>query len=60
MVLVMMGTTALIFMLGSRVLPLMYISDAAVVDIAAHLLIIAAFFQLFDGAQVVDRVSSVV
>jgi len=33
-------------------LPLMYISDPAVVDVAAHLLIIAAFFQLFDGTQV--------
>ncbi|ACU64638.1 MATE family efflux transporter [Chitinophaga pinensis] len=53
MVLVMMGTTALIFMLGCRLLPLMYISDPQVVDIAAHLLIIAAFFQLFDGTQVV-------
>ncbi|SFO23896.1 multidrug resistance protein, MATE family [Chitinophaga sp. YR627] len=53
MVLVMMGTTALIFMLGCRLLPLMYITDPQVVDIAAHLLIIAAFFQLFDGTQVV-------
>jgi MATE family multidrug resistance protein len=53
MVLVMMGITALIFMAGSRLLPLMYISDPAVIDIAAHLLIIAAFFQLFDGTQVV-------
>ena len=53
MVLLMMSTTALIFMLGSRLLPLMYINDQAVVDIAAHLLIIAAFFQLFDGTQVV-------
>ncbi|SHM19134.1 MATE family efflux transporter [Chitinophaga sp. CF418] len=53
MVLVMMGTTALIFMLGCRLLPLMYINDPAVIDIAADLLIIAAFFQLFDGTQVV-------
>ncbi|MBW8688073.1 MATE family efflux transporter [Chitinophaga sp. B61] len=53
MVLVMMGITALIFMLGCRLLPLMYIRDTAVIDIAAHLLIIAAFFQLFDGTQVV-------
>jgi len=53
MVLLMMSATALLFMLGCRLLPLMYISDAAVVDIAAHLLIIAAFFQLFDGTQVV-------
>jgi MATE family multidrug resistance protein len=53
MVLVMMSTTAFIFMLGCRILPLMYISDPVVVDIAAPLLIIAAFFQLFDGTQVV-------
>jgi MATE family multidrug resistance protein len=53
MVLVMMSTTAFIFMLGCRILPLMYISDPAVVDIASGLLIIAAFFQLFDGTQVV-------
>lgn len=53
MVLVMMGITALIFMLGCRLLPLMYINDPAVIDIAANLLIIAAFFQLFDGTQVV-------
>lgn len=53
MVLVMMGTTALIFMLGCRILPLMYITDPAVIDIASGLLIIAAFFQLFDGTQVV-------
>lgn len=53
MVLMMMSTTAFIFMLGCRLLPLMYITDPAVVDIAAHLLIIAAFFQLFDGTQVV-------
>jgi MATE family multidrug resistance protein len=49
----MMGTTALIFMLGCKLLPLMYINDPVVVGIAAHLLIIAAFFQLFDGTQVV-------
>jgi MATE family multidrug resistance protein len=53
MVLIMMSTTAFIFMLGCRILPLMYISDPAVVDIASGLLIIAAFFQLFDGTQVV-------
>ncbi|SFD18816.1 multidrug resistance protein, MATE family [Chitinophaga sp. CF118] len=53
MVLAMMSTTAFIFMLSCRLLPLMYISDSAVVDIAAHLIIIAAFFQLFDGTQVV-------
>jgi MATE family multidrug resistance protein len=52
MVLIMMSTTALIFMVFCRLLPLIYISDVAVVDLAAHLIIIAAFFQLFDGTQV--------
>lgn len=53
MVLVLMGAAALIFLLGNRLLPLLYISEPAVIDMAAHLLIIAAFFQLFDGTQVV-------
>lgn len=53
MVLIMMGATALIFLVGCRVLPLMYINDPAVIEIAAHLILIAAFFQLFDGTQVV-------
>jgi MATE family multidrug resistance protein len=52
MVLIMMSTTALIFMVFCRLLPLIYISDVAVVELAAHLIIIAAFFQLFDGTQV--------
>lgn len=53
MVLVMMGIAALIFMVGSRFLPALYISDPAVIHIASGLLLIAAFFQLFDGTQVV-------
>jgi MATE family multidrug resistance protein len=53
MVLVLMGAAALIFMFGNRLLPLLYIKEQGVIDIAAHLLIIAAFFQLFDGTQVV-------
>ncbi|KAA2240819.1 MATE family efflux transporter [Chitinophaga agrisoli] len=53
MVLVLMGTAALVFMLGNRLLPLMYIKEPEVIAIASHLLIIAAFFQLFDGTQVV-------
>jgi MATE family multidrug resistance protein len=53
MVLMMMGITALVFLVGCRVLPLMYINDPAVIDIAAKLILIAAFFQLFDGTQVV-------
>lgn len=53
MVLVLMGTAALVFMLGNHLLPLMYIKEPEVILIASHLLIIAAFFQLFDGTQVV-------
>lgn len=53
MVLVLMGVAALVFMLGSRLLPAMYINDPAVINIASGLLLIAAFFQLFDGTQVV-------
>ncbi len=53
MVLVMMGIAAVIFMAGSRFLPSLYISDPAVIHIASGLLLIAAFFQLFDGTQVV-------
>ncbi len=53
MVLVLMGTTALLFMFGNHLLPMLYIQDQQVVSIAARLLIIAAFFQLFDGTQVV-------
>ncbi|RZK78865.1 MAG: MATE family efflux transporter, partial [Pedobacter sp.] len=33
--------------------PYIYTEDKAVIDIAAQLLIIAGFFQLFDGTQVV-------
>lgn len=53
MVLLLMSSTAFIFLFGCHLLPLLYINDAAVVDIAARLLIITAFFQLFDGTQVV-------
>ncbi|MGX5820784.1 MATE family efflux transporter [Chitinophaga lutea] len=53
MVLVMMGIAALVFVLGNRLLPMLYTGDQAVIHIASGLLIIAAFFQLFDGTQVV-------
>jgi MATE family multidrug resistance protein len=53
MVLVLMGVAALVFVLGNRILPAMYIQDPAVIHIASGLLLIAAFFQLFDGTQVV-------
>ncbi|HVI49394.1 MAG TPA: MATE family efflux transporter [Chitinophaga sp.] len=53
MVLILMGTAALVFVTCRFLLPTMYINDPQVISIAAGLLIIAAFFQLFDGAQVV-------
>jgi MATE family multidrug resistance protein len=52
-VLAFMCITALIFTLFNHQLPWIYTSDKMVISIAAQLLIIAAFFQLFDGTQVV-------
>lgn len=52
-VLVFMCITAGIFTIFNHLLPWIYTSDKIVIAIAAQLLIIAAFFQLFDGTQVV-------
>lgn len=52
-VIAFMSITAMLFIAFNRVLPFMYTSDQAVITIAAQLLIIAGFFQLFDGTQVV-------
>lgn len=52
-VIVFMTVTAILFAGLSGYLPWIYTSDKAVISIAAQLLIIAAFFQLFDGAQIV-------
>ena len=52
-VLVFMTITALLFSGLNEILPWIYTSDRAVINIAAQLLIIAGFFQLFDGTQVV-------
>ncbi len=48
-----MFITALIFTFGNHLLPWIYTSDKSVILIAAQLLIVASFFQLFDGGQVV-------
>ena len=48
-----MSLTALLFVIANNILPYIYTEDHAVVAIAAQLLIIAGFFQLFDGTQVV-------
>lgn len=50
---VFMAFTAILFTFGNHVLPWIYTSDNSVIVIASQLLIIAAFFQLFDGTQVV-------
>lgn len=52
-VLVFMACTAIIFLIFNQWLPWIYTSDKNVIYIAAQLLIVAALFQLFDGAQVV-------
>lgn len=52
-VIVFMCITALLFVFASGLLPYFYTKDVEVVGIAAQLLIIAGFFQLFDGTQVV-------
>lgn len=43
----------LIFIIGKNFLPQLYVSDLEVITIASPLLIIAGFFQLSDGIQVV-------
>ena len=52
-VIAFMCITALMFTFAHQYLPWIYTSDTSVIAIAAQLLIIAAFFQLFDGTQVV-------
>jgi MATE family multidrug resistance protein len=48
-----MAITAIIFIALHNFLPFVVTDDLSVVNIAAQLLIIAGFFQLFDGTQVV-------
>lgn len=43
-----------VFMFLSRYLPTLYINDSEVISIASSLIIIAAIFQIFDGAQAVS------
>ena len=54
MVVVFMGACALVFIIGRYFLPSLYIEDSAVIEIAATLLIIAGFFQISDGIQVLS------
>ncbi len=53
LVLAFMLVAALVFILARNLLPYLFTTDPAVIEIAASLLIIAAIFQLFDGLQVV-------
>jgi multidrug resistance protein, MATE family len=50
---VIMAAWAILFITGKHFLPELYIRDAAVLQMAAPLMIIAGFFQLSDGMQVV-------
>lgn len=56
---VIMATTimlcsAVIFIIFRNELPKLYISDPAVIEISSSLLIVAGFFQIFDGIQAVS------
>ena len=53
MVSLFMACAAVIFLGFKNVLPTLYISEPGVIDIASQLLIVAAFFQISDGVQVV-------
>ncbi|MDX5420978.1 MAG: MATE family efflux transporter [Hymenobacteraceae bacterium] len=48
----MLGS-GLLMVLGNRLIPMLYIDDPQVIQIASSLLIIAALFQISDGVQVV-------
>lgn len=53
MVLLFMGIMALIMILGKTAFPMFYMNHPEVVALASTLMIVAAFFQLSDGTQVV-------
>ncbi len=53
LVLFFMSIMALVFILFREFLPYIFTGDREVIGIASGLLIIAAFFQVFDGLQVV-------
>lgn len=50
---VFMLVNCIIFIVGNEFLPTLYIHDSGVISIASSLLIIAGFFQISDGVQVV-------
>jgi len=51
--LILMAVSAVVFVAGKYFLPSLYIDEPEVIELAGSLLIIAAFFQLSDGAQAV-------
>jgi MATE family multidrug resistance protein len=51
--LLFMSLMGLVFIFFRHQLPLIFNTDEQVIEIAARLLIVAAFFQVFDGLQVV-------
>jgi len=53
MVSIFMFGTALIFLIFRNQIPLLFIKDSNVVETGAQLLVIAGFFQLSDGIQVI-------
>ena len=53
MALLFMLVWAILFIVGRNFLPTIYIDDMEVIKIATPLIVIAGFFQLSDGAQVV-------
>ncbi|NQU84386.1 MAG: MATE family efflux transporter [Mariniphaga sp.] len=53
LVMFFMFSMAIIFILFNQYLPLIFTNDPEVIAIASGLIIIASFFQIFDGLQVV-------
>ncbi|MBN1819602.1 MAG: MATE family efflux transporter [Prolixibacteraceae bacterium] len=53
LVLFFMFLMAIIFILFNKFLPLLFTTDPEVILIASGLIVVAAFFQIFDGLQVV-------
>ena len=51
-VLLLMSAMALIFIFGRFWLPSFFVQEPTVISISAQLLVVAAIFQIFDGAQV--------
>jgi MATE family multidrug resistance protein len=53
LVVAFMSLMGILFVLLRNQLPLLFTSDPAVIKVASELLIVGAFFQIFDGMQVV-------